>query len=47
MEKNTSKVAQPPLLDSILQYGKLAFDPDLPDETRQLNIPKFHNLLER
>jgi hypothetical protein len=44
---NPAKTTQPPLLDSILQYGKLAFDPELPEETRQLNQPKFTGLLER
>ncbi|KAK0107683.1 hypothetical protein ONS96_003484 [Cadophora gregata f. sp. sojae] len=36
---------QPPLVDSILQCGKHAFDPEIPKESRQENISKFNSLL--
>jgi len=42
-----SKVSQPPLVDKLLQYGQMAFNPELPKETRQLNQPKFSTLIER
>lgn len=38
---------QPPLVDSILQYGQQAFDPELPESVRALNKPKFDLLLQR
>lgn len=41
------KSGQPPLIDSILQEGKLAFDPELLEETRQANVVKFEELLKR
>jgi hypothetical protein len=41
------KKTQPPLVDSILQCGKQAFDPEIPEETRRENISKFNALLER
>ncbi|PVH84121.1 hypothetical protein DL98DRAFT_453607 [Cadophora sp. DSE1049] len=40
------KKTQPPLVDSILQCGKQAFDPEIPEETRRENISKFNALLE-
>ncbi|KAH8816451.1 hypothetical protein F5884DRAFT_725552 [Xylogone sp. PMI_703] len=36
---------QPPIVDQILQIGKLAFDPAVPEETRGINKDKFHELL--
>jgi hypothetical protein len=41
------KKAQPPLVDSILQYGKQAFNPEIPWEVRKANVPAFSALLER
>ncbi|RFU30871.1 hypothetical protein B7463_g5435, partial [Scytalidium lignicola] len=38
--------AQPPLVDQILQFGKPAFDPTLPEETRSINKYKFQELLK-
>lgn len=38
---------EPPLVDRILQYGQLAFDPDTPEETRKLNELRFLDLLQR
>ena len=46
-EARPAATAQPPLIDSILQYGKLAYDPELSEEIRKLNQPKFTGLLER
>ncbi|KAH6713742.1 hypothetical protein BKA61DRAFT_48215 [Leptodontidium sp. MPI-SDFR-AT-0119] len=40
------KKTQPPLVDSILQCGKQAFDPEVPENTRRTNISKFNTLLE-
>ncbi|KAG4430858.1 hypothetical protein IFR05_013659 [Cadophora sp. M221] len=40
------KKTQPPLVDSILQCGKQAFDPEVPENTRNANIAKFNTLLE-
>ncbi|TVY34600.1 hypothetical protein LSUB1_G008554 [Lachnellula subtilissima] len=37
---------RPPLMDRILQYGKAAYDPDLPEETRQQNQAPFKTLLD-
>lgn len=39
--------AQPPLIDSLLQYGKLGFNPELPEETRHPNQTKFYTIIER
>jgi hypothetical protein len=41
------KDAKPSLADAILQYGELAFDPELPEEERELNRPKFIALVDR
>jgi hypothetical protein len=41
------KKTQPPLVDSILQFGKQAFDPELSESTRRADISKFNSLLER
>lgn len=46
-QETSSKKAQPPLVDNLLQYGKLAFDPSLPEATRQSNQSKFNTLIER
>ncbi|KAH7346592.1 hypothetical protein BKA65DRAFT_477782 [Rhexocercosporidium sp. MPI-PUGE-AT-0058] len=40
------KKTQPPLVDSILQFGKQAFDPELSESTRRADISKFNSLLE-
>ncbi|TVY89127.1 hypothetical protein LAWI1_G008039 [Lachnellula willkommii] len=37
---------RPPLMDRILQLGKAAYDPDLPEETRRQNQPPFKTLLD-
>jgi hypothetical protein len=47
MAGDTSKKAQPPVVDNILQYGKQAFDPELAVETREANFIQFTNLIER
>lgn len=36
----------PPLVDQILQSGKAAFDPDVPEEERMSNVPRFQTLLD-
>lgn len=46
-EPPSSKKAQPPLVDNILQYGKQAFDPELTQESRNENMSKFVELMER
>jgi len=46
MEASASK-GQPPLMDRVLQLGKAAFDPDLPEETRRQNQPQFKTLVDR
>jgi hypothetical protein len=43
----SDKQAQPPLVDRILQSGKLAFDPEISCESRKANLPAFSVLLER
>jgi len=45
--KDSVKKAQPPIVDSILQYGKLAFDPELPEQSRKPQLSHFLSLLER
>ncbi|KAH7397816.1 hypothetical protein BKA64DRAFT_600801 [Cadophora sp. MPI-SDFR-AT-0126] len=40
------KKTQPPLVDSILQGGKQAFDPEVLEDTRRENVSKFNSLLE-
>jgi hypothetical protein len=48
MEKNDmGKKGQPPLVDKIIQNGKLAYDPDSSEEARALGVLKFNALLER
>jgi hypothetical protein len=48
MEQGDSpKRAQPPLVDSILQNGELAFNPELPEDTRKSNKAKFDALIKR
>lgn len=47
MEESQNNKAQPPLIDKILQYGKHAFDPELPEQTRRSNVPNFDDLLKR
>ncbi|EKD15271.1 protein required for cell viability [Drepanopeziza brunnea f. sp. 'multigermtubi' MB_m1] len=44
--KSKSENAQPPLVDSILQLGKPAFDPQETEDTRNSNRQKFNALLE-
>lgn len=34
-------------MDRILQLGKAAFDPDLPEGTRRQNQPQFKALIDR
>jgi hypothetical protein len=46
-DEASAKKAQPPLVDSILQNGKQAFDPEIPWELRKANVPAFSALLER
>ena len=43
----SDKQDQPPLVDRILQSGKLAFDPEISWESRKANLPAFSALLER
>jgi hypothetical protein len=38
---------QPPLVDSLLQYGKLGFNPEIPEETRNFNRAKFDDIIQR
>jgi hypothetical protein len=45
MEAPANK-SQPPLMDRILELGKVAYDPDLPEETRQQNQAQFKTLLD-
>ncbi|KAL2069653.1 hypothetical protein VTL71DRAFT_14332 [Oculimacula yallundae] len=40
------KKIQPPLVDSILQCGKQAFDPEILESTRKAEIAKFNKLIE-
>ncbi|CZT45900.1 uncharacterized protein RSE6_06257 [Rhynchosporium secalis] len=40
------KKIQPPLVDSILQCGKQAFDPEVPERTRRADVSKFNVLVE-
>lgn len=42
-----AEVARPPILDSILQYGKLAFDPDVVEEEKAKNLLAFEELIKR
>jgi hypothetical protein len=35
------------LADHILHWGELAYDPELPEEDRALNQPKFAALIDR
>ncbi len=44
---NTGKKAYPPLVDDIIRYGTLAFDPSVTEETRRSNKLQFQELLER
>ncbi|RDW66011.1 hypothetical protein BP6252_09646 [Coleophoma cylindrospora] len=44
-QENASK-AQPPLVDNLLQYGKLAYDPDQTEATRQENQQKLKEILD-
>jgi len=44
-EASSSKGAQPPLVDRILQCGKLAFDPALQEETREPSQMEFRQLI--
>jgi hypothetical protein len=46
-DERAEKKAQPPLVDSILQCGNLAFDPEIPSEMREAKVPAFSSLLER
>jgi hypothetical protein len=46
-DEGAEKKAQPPLVDSILQYGKQAFDPEIPWEKRKAGVPAFSAILER
>jgi hypothetical protein len=43
----SSKEGQPPLVDRILQTGKRAYDPDLPEENRKQGQRDFRELIER
>lgn len=38
---------QPPLVDSLLQHGKLGFDPELSEEVKQINRAKFLDIIEK
>jgi hypothetical protein len=38
---------QPPLVDKILQAGKMAYDPESSEESRAMAALKFKDLLER
>jgi hypothetical protein len=44
---SSSREGQPPLVDRILQTGKQAFDPDLPEENRAQRQRNFKELLDR
>jgi hypothetical protein len=44
---DSTKQGQPPLVDRVLQCGKLAYDPDLPAETRAQGQHDFKALIER
>jgi hypothetical protein len=44
---SSKKAAQAPLVDSLLQYGKLAFNPELSEAARQLNQTKFNAIIEK
>jgi hypothetical protein len=47
MERNDrSNKGQPPLVDKIIQSGKLAYDPDSSEEARALGVLKFNALIE-
>jgi hypothetical protein len=46
-EDSSKETVQPPLVDSLLQYGKLAFNPELSEATRQLNQTKFNAIIEK
>ncbi|RDL37038.1 ARM repeat-containing protein [Venustampulla echinocandica] len=39
-------MGEPPLADRLLQTGKLAFDPDQPEEVRQENRPRFKAIID-
>lgn len=41
------KPAEPPLVDKILQTGKAAFDPSLPEEARLSSQMAFQELIQR
>jgi hypothetical protein len=45
--ESPTTAAQPPLVDSLLQYGKLGFNPESSEETRHLNQTKFNAIIER
>ncbi|KAK6587000.1 hypothetical protein PZA11_000290 [Diplocarpon coronariae] len=45
-EDTQGKNPQPPLVDSILQCGKAAFDPEESESTRRANLLEFNTLLE-
>jgi len=47
MENKRRMNGQPPLVDEILQHGKLAFDPESSEESRAAGVLKFSTLLER
>lgn len=46
-EKDSSRKAQAPLVDRVLQCGKTAFDPSLSEESRVSNREEFNNLIAR
>jgi hypothetical protein len=43
----SSKEGQPPLVDRILQIGKLAYNPELPEDDREQGQREFGELTER
>ena len=44
---NSAAQKKPPLVDRMLQTGKLAFDPDLSEEVRKQGQHDFKELIER
>lgn len=42
-----SKKTQPSLVESILENGQLAFNPELPVDVQELNKTKLDDLLDR
>lgn len=46
-QDGSQKRGQPPLVDDLLQYGQWAFNPELPEATRQPSLLKFKSLIER